>query len=137
MKKLTTNLLAIIAVALCLASFTACGGGGGDTPSGKALEMTGFLQDGDYDSFAENVYFGKDASSSDIDELAQMLEMKGRNSIEKKDGIASYELVSEDIAEDGTTATVYVKVVYGDGSDKKERMRMIKDESGEWKNKLR
>ena len=52
--------------------------------------------------------------------------------IEKKEGITSYEVVEETIAEDGQTAKVKIKINYGNGSDEIDKydLQLV---DGEWK----
>ena len=137
MKKITYNILAICTVILCLTSLVSCAGSATNTASGKALEMTGFIQDEDYKSYAADVYSKNKITDDEIDQLALMLKMVGAGALEKRQGIKSYELISEEISDDGNSAIVMVKIEYGNGSVEEDKMRMIKDDSGAWKHKMR
>ena len=55
---------------------------------------------------------------------------------EKKDKVKSYEVISEEIDENGEKAVVTMKVVYEDGKEKEETTNLQKDEDGNWKIKL-
>lgn len=48
----------------------------------------------------------------------------------------SYEVISEEIDENGEKAVVTMKVVYEDGKEKEETTNLQKDEDGNWKIKL-
>lgn len=134
MKNKLYNLLAIVAVALCLTTFTSCSVG--DSAADKALEMMGDLKDGKYNDYASNVHMKEGSTKGDVEELAMMLEMKGQKVIKDNQGIDSYEVVNEEAAEDGQKATVTVKVTYGNGEVKENRMKMVKNSDGEWREKI-
>ena len=70
---------------------------------------------------------------SDKEQLVAMLREKGTKTMEKKQGIKSYKVESEEISEDGKSATVKMKVVYGDGSEDTNKMKLVKNDNGEWK----
>lgn len=137
MKNFTYNLISVIILALFVTSFASCGGGNSNSPAGKALEMTGYLLNEDYESFAEDVYSKTESSDEEVKQLAQMLRAKGSKTFEKKGGIDSYELISEKISEDGSIAVVMVKIVYRNGDVVEDRMRMVKNSSGDWKHRIR
>ena len=48
--------------------------------------------------------------------------------MEEKGGVKSVEATGETISEDGNTANVQLKIVYGDGSEKSEDVKMVKVE---------
>ena len=62
-----------------------------------------------------------------------MLREKGTKTMEKKQGLKSYEVLSEEISEDGKSATVKMKMVYGDGSEDTSKVKLVKNDKGEWK----
>ncbi len=134
MKKL---LLLVSAIALTL--FTACGGGGAKTPSEKAIEMMGYIQDGDYTAYVDNLYAdkGKELKAEEKAEFVSMLEAKGTQLQEKEGGIKGCEVLEEKISEDGNSATVKMKVLYGNGGDEKSTLKMVKGEDGQWLCKLK
>lgn len=54
----------------------------------------------------------------------------------KKEGISGVEMISEEMAEDGQTATVKMKITYGNGeTDESEVAMVLKD--GTWKMDLK
>ena len=61
---------------------------------------------------------------------------KGEKQMEKKGGIESYTLVSEELAEDGKTAKVKYDVTYGDGSVDTQKFNMVLVD-GEWKQEMK
>ena len=59
---------------------------------------------------------------------------KGGSTLDEKGGIKSYDIVSEEISEDGTTATVTANIKFGNGDEDKDyKIKMIKDDKGDWK----
>ena len=105
MKKII-GFIAIAAVALVMA---ACSGG--NSPSDVAKQAVKCIQDKDYD----------------------MLRSKAESTLDKKGGIKDYEIISETVAEDGKTANVEMKIVYGDGEEKNDVMKLRLDDAGDWR----
>lgn len=101
------------------------------TPSDAAVEYYQCVADGDYESIADAIHY----NITDPDEIAESKAMitsfykeKAEPEIKSKGGIKSIEAVSETISEDGNTANVQLKIVYGDGSEKTEDAKMVKVE---------
>lgn len=125
MKKLFT--LFAVAVAMFMVS---CAGAPA-TPSDAAVEYYQCVVNGDYEAFANAVHF----DTTDPEEIAEgkamitsLYKEKAAPQIEKKGGVKSIEAVGETISEDGNTANVQLKVVYGDGSEKNEDIKLVKIE---------
>ncbi|HNX89984.1 MAG TPA: DUF4878 domain-containing protein [Paludibacteraceae bacterium] len=132
MKKLF-QLMAAIAIALFV---TNCGGKEANTPS--AIEKTLYtqLQKGDYQKAAEliikNLSTEKEMTAEESATLIKSFTEKAKQSTEAKGGVKSFEILEEKISEDGLTATVTTKVVYGDGTDKTETTKYEKKDN-DWK----
>ena len=62
-----------------------------------------------------------------------LLREKGTKAMEKKQGLKSYEVLSEEISEDGKSATVKMKMVYGDGSEDTQDLKLVKNDDGDWR----
>ena len=60
-----------------------------------------------------------------------LMDEKAGKSIEKKGGLEDYEIMGEEISEEGNSATVEVKYIYGDGSVETQNMDFLL-EDGEW-----
>ena len=60
-----------------------------------------------------------------------LLEEKSAKTIEQQGGIASFEILSEEISEDGNSATVTYKQVFGNGTEDDGTQKMVKKE-GKW-----
>ena len=94
------------------------------------------MLDKDYDTFVEYVYLtpkeGEDIEGS-RKMLSGMLQGKAEKTYAKKGGFKSYEILGEQVDEKGENAVVKVKMVYGDGSEKEDDVKLKKDEKGDWK----
>ena len=125
MKKLFT--LFAVAVAMFMAS---CAGAPA-TPSDAAVEYYQYVANGDYEAFADAIHF----DTTDPEEIAEgkamvvsLYKEKAAPQMEAKSGVKSVEATGETISEDGNTANVQLKVIYGDGSEKTEDAKMVKVE---------
>lgn len=123
------KILSILAVAVAM--FMVSCAGAPATPSDAAVEYYQCVVNGDYEAFANAVHF----DTTDPEEIAEgkamitsLYKEKAAPQIEKKGGVKSIEAVGETISEDGNTANVQLKVVYGDGSDKNEDIKLVKIE---------
>ena len=114
--------------------FSACGGG--NTPTKVAEQAVKCMQDKDYEGFVDLMYV-ENEEGRDIEGekkmVAGMLQAKAESSLNEKQGIQSYEVTSEEISEDGETAKVGMKVVYANGEEDDETMKLRKDADGNWK----
>lgn len=113
---------------------TSCGGG--NSPKSVTEKAMKAILDKDYDTFVEYVYLtpkeGEDIEGSKK-MLSGMLQGKAEKTYAKKGGFKSYEILGEQVDEKGENAVVKVKMVYGDGSEKEDDVKLKKDEKGEWK----
>ncbi len=130
MKKLFLTLACVFA----LLATTACGGGA-STPKDAAAECIELLKDKDYEGFVETIKMNDNVSAEEAKQAKEMyvsmLKEKGAAQFEAKQGIASYTLVSEEIAEDGMTAKVKYDITYGDGSTDSQTFNMV-NVDGKW-----
>ena len=128
MKKLFFSMFVAV-VALTLWS---CGSA--NTPSAVAEKAVKCMQKADYEGYVDLMDLKKsDGKDVEKEQLAALLREKGTKTMEKKQGIKSYKVESEEISEDGKSATVKMKVVYGDGSEDTNKIKLVKNDKGEWK----
>ena len=85
----------------------------------------------DVDKAFTYIYFEEGTEQEEIDAL----KAKYKGILEYTQGIKSYEIISEEISEDGKTATVKVKLVFGNGEENEDDVDLIKVDEG-WKLKL-
>lgn len=109
--------------------------GGASTPSDAAVEIYQLVIDGDYEAVAENIYYDSD-DAEEVEKskamIASLLKEKAAPQFEKKGGVKSVEALSETIAEDGQSAVVELKIIYGNDSEETEKADMKLDGS-DWK----
>ncbi|MDR3269608.1 MAG: DUF4878 domain-containing protein [Tannerella sp.] len=134
MKKLVS--LVSLSMVAFLFVMTSCGSKQG-TPSGIVKAMYGQLQKGNYEKAIEIMFENatdknEKADAEQIKESVKAFAAKAQESIEEKEGIRSFEIVKETVAEDGKSAQVTVKVTYGDGSTKEDTNKFVKNEAGKW-----
>lgn len=130
MKKLFGILAAIAAMFL----ITSCGGGG-NTPKGTAEQFIKAMQAQDGDKIVSLLYFEEGKGPSTDDEKAQLaalFDSKLKETYKNNGELKSYEILSEEISEDGKSAVVNTKVVFEKKTDE-DRLKLKKDADGNWK----
>ena len=128
MKKLLISMFVAV-VALTLWSF-----GSANTPSAVAEKAAKYMQNADYEGYVELMELKEtEGKEAEKEQFVALLREKGTKTMEKKQGLKSYEVLSEEISEDGKSATVKMKMVYGDGSEDTSKVKLVKNDKGEWK----
>lgn len=129
------NLMLFAAFILMVTMFVACGGGA-STPSAAAEKCAELMKAGDYEGLIDQMAFDEKTSEEEVEALKANLVAMGKDKfqkqVEEKQGISSYKVVSEEVAEDGNTAVVKVEFTYGDGSTDIEKYD-LKLVDGAWK----
>ena len=96
------------------------------TPKAAAENWGEMMKSGDYKGIVDQIAYPDNLSAEEKEQSKEMFlslfNDKVKAQVEKKGGITSTEVVSETIAEDGKTAKVEMKVVYGDGSEEEETL---------------
>lgn len=137
MKKFMTFVCAAFAVIL----MAACSG---NSPKGVVEKSIKCMVDKDYKGYVDLLYIDEDKHSpEEIEEskkqIVELLEAKMPMALSKTGEIKSYKTVSEEVAEDGNSATVNVSITYekdGKETEKTEDFKLQKDKSGNWKLKM-
>ena len=128
MKKLLISMFVAV-VALTLWS---CGSA--NTPSAVAEKAAKCMQNADYEGYVELMELKEtEGKEAEKEQFVALLREKGTKTMEKKQGLKSYEVLSEEISEDGKSATVKMKMVYGDGSEDTSKVKHDKNDKREWK----
>lgn len=132
------KILSVTVLVMALAMLVACGGG--NTPSSVVEKSMKCLQDKDYEGYVDLLYIDvKEGEDPEVQRnaVASMIASKADQTLAKKQGIKSYEILSEEVtpAEENKpeTAVVKVKIEYGDASTKEETVKLKKDNAGDWK----
>ncbi|MFA4046106.1 DUF4878 domain-containing protein [Prevotella sp. PCHR] len=123
-------------ITMFIAAFIMCGCSD-NSPQGVAEKGLSCMQKEDWEGYVKLMYFekkeGKDIER-EKEQVAALLKAKGGETLDKKSGIKSYGIISEEISEDGATATVKASIKYGNGDeDKDHKIKLIKDDRGDWK----
>lgn len=123
-----------ISMFVAVVAFTLWSCGPANTPSAVAEEACKCVQNADYEGYVELMDLKETKNQeSEKEQFVAMLREKGTKTMEKKQGIKRYNVESEEISEDGKSATVNMKVVYGDGSEDTNKIKLVKNDKGEWK----
>lgn len=130
MKKLFGFMVAVVAM-LAMAS---CGGGG-NSPKGVAEQFIKAVQQQDGKKMAELVYYeeGKEPKTdAEKDQLAAMMQSKASTTYANNGELKSYEILSEEISEDGNEAVVNAKIEF-EKKTSEDKIKLKKDADGDWK----
>lgn len=111
---------------LVMAVMTSCGSSHENSPKGVAEAAVKCLADKDYKGYMNLT----NATDQQKEAMASMLEKVGQQA-EQKGGMKSHEIVDEDIDEEKGTATVTVKILYENGEEEENKMKMVQKD-GEW-----
>ncbi len=115
---------------------TSCGGGS-STPGDALKSYMECMQSQDFDGVVEGIYFGEktEADAAKLEQartqFAALLKEKGAKQFEKNGGLKDVVIVSETIAEDGNSATVEYKQIWGNGKEETSKQQMVKKD-GKW-----
>ncbi len=132
------KLLSISLLVATLAVLMSCGGG--SSPKSVVEKSFKCIQKKDYEGYVKCLYIrvkeGEDMETQQK-AIASMVGAKLDQTLAKKGGVKSYEVLSEEVTpgEEGkpATAAVNIKVEYGNGDVEEDKVKLKKDESGEWK----
>lgn len=128
MKKLIYFLMSAIALLLVVSCSSS------NTPSGAMKTYLSAVESGDYEKFVDGIHM-KNVKPDDMAEtkegMTAMLKEKASKDLEKRGGLKSFEILSEEISEDGNTAVVEFKQVYGNGDEVNSEQKMVKVD-GKW-----
>ena len=131
MKKSVFGILALVVMAVC---FWSCGGG--NTPTKVVENSIEYVKAKNYEAYVDLIQIeekkGKTVEEQK-EQLLALLQGKLGPTLDKKQGIASCEILSEEIAEDGNTAVVKAKITYGDGTTDDQKFKLVKNADGDWR----
>ena len=132
MKRTMTVVLALMVA--CTMALVACGGKGSakaDTPTATFEKYADYIKKGDF-AKAVDILEGSNEATKEQKEfiVALMQEASKENG-----GVTSYEVLNEEISEDGMTAKIKVKYTWGNGKTKETTEKLVKTENG-WACKL-
>ena len=120
------KVLVMFVACLVMAVMTSCGSSHENSPKGLAEAAVKCLADKDYKGYMNLT----NATDQQKEAMASMLEKVGQQA-EQKGGMKSHEIVDEEIDEEKGTATVTVKILYENGEEEENKMKMVQKD-GEW-----
>lgn len=109
--------------------------GGDNSPEGTVSKALTKLQEKDYVGYIDLIKFSETDAEKLQKQKAALLELAQRKfdkSLEKKQGLESWEVLSTDMDATGDVAVVKVKLKYGDGSEEEEDIKVAQNEEGDW-----
>lgn len=124
MKRMMYGLLALVAIIVMACS--------SNTPGGAALKYYNDVKNGNYEAYVEGIAFKEEITAEDKEQFVTLMKEKADKEYKKKEGISKVEMLSEEIAEDGQTATVTMKITYGNGETEESDVAMVLKD-GAWK----
>lgn len=120
----------LLSIALMAMAFVACSSSK-NTPEGVVDAYLKAMQQNDTRKALEMFHFSKELTPEEFDEYVQMVDDKVKKENEKKGGIESWEIEAPEMAEDAESAVVRYTVKYGDGSEDKDKQKVVKID-GKW-----
>ena len=124
------KVISLLSIALMAIAFMACSSKK-NTPEGVVDSYLKALQQNDARKALEMFHFSKELTPEEFDQYVQMVDEKVTKQNEKKGGIESWEIEPAEMAEDGESAIVRYTVKYGDGSENKDKQKVVKID-GKW-----
>ena len=128
-RKLST--IGLLLLAFAIVSVMVSCGGGKSTPARATLAFTDNVEKGNIDAAISMLQGVKEATPEEIDKLRAGLSESSKE-MKENGGIKDKEILKETLSEDGTTATVQMRVTYGDGSTDDSDTKLVKTDDG-WK----
>jgi hypothetical protein len=123
----------VVVVSFC--ALMSCGGGSAKQPSDTVKAFTEKVEKADYDSAIDCLALNDEEMDEETKAKLSGLLAMGKAEMEKKEGVKSMEVVSEEIDEEAGTAKVEMKFVYGNGDENTEKYNLVQ-EDGKWKLKM-
>ena len=130
MKRMLSFGMCIIALVLMVSCSSSSA-----TPGAALKGYVEELKAGNYEKFVEGIAFKDDLAAEQIQEQKAMwtslLQEKAGKEFEKQGGLNGIEILSEEISEDGNSAVVTFKMMYGKKKKKEDSQNMVKKD-GKW-----
>ena len=120
----------LLSIALMAMAFVACSSSK-NTPEGVVDAYLKAMQKNDSRKALEMFHFSKELTPEEFDEYVQMVDDKVKKENDKKGGIVSWEIEAPEMAENAESAVVRYTVKYGDGTEDKDKQKVVKID-GKW-----
>lgn len=122
------KLLLFSVVGLLVLVLSACSSD--NTPEGVTTKAIQCIIDKDYQGYIDLMFFRKEQTDHDKQQLAALVQDKMDKEMEKKQGIKDFHVGKADIVED--KAVVPYQVTFGNGEIKEDKMQLLKTEDEIW-----
>ena len=129
--KAVASAMMLFAVVLVMSSCS----GSDNSPEGIVNTALTKLQEKDYAGYVDLIKLSETDAEKREQQKAAILDLvqkKFSKSMEQKQGLQSWEILSTETDESGNAAVVKVKLKYGDGSEDNQDIKAIKTEDGKW-----
>lgn len=108
-----------------------------ESPKGVVEKATKCLQDKDYEGYV-NMLYGSSEQGEKAEKAKQFMVEMIKHSMEKAEKengktIKSFDVQTETISEDGMKAEVEMKVLFSNGDEESETVKLKKEENGKWR----
>ncbi|MBE6324340.1 MAG: DUF4878 domain-containing protein [Bacteroidales bacterium] len=120
----------LLSIALMAMAFVACSSSK-NTPEGVVDAYLKAMQKNDSRKALEMYHFSKPLTDEQFEEYVQMVDDKVKKENDKKGGIVSWEIEAPEMAENAESAVVRYTVKYGDGTEDKDKQKVVKID-GKW-----
>lgn len=104
-----------------------------NTPSGALKSYTTAYMNGDFEKYVDGIYFSKvdpeDIAEAKSNFVGLIKELTSKQPEEET--LQDFEILGEEISEDGNTAIVKIKEIYKNGSEKEKEGKLVKVD-GKW-----
>ncbi|MDR0332643.1 MAG: DUF4878 domain-containing protein [Dysgonamonadaceae bacterium] len=125
----------VLVVATIILFTVNCGGGsssssigGKNSPASIEKEIYNQMKKGNYEKVFDHIagFDSDEISATDRREIVKALSEKAKQSADAQGGLKDFEILSETISDDGLTATVETKLVFGNGSEETQTSKYVK-----------
>lgn len=117
------NIIRLLSVAFVAFLFAACSSS--STPEAACKKYLQNVQKGDWAAVVEQMNFEEQPTAEQKDAFVGMLQEKGKKELDKRQGIASFEIGEVELAEDGQKAKVKYTINFGDGTQKADDQTFV------------
>jgi hypothetical protein len=105
---------------------------GGSSPGDVVITVNKLMSEGEFDKIPDYMATKDGALTEEESGKVVSLYTMSAGEIKNKKGIKKTEILKEEIAEDGNSARVEYKVIFGDDSEEEETQELI-NVDGKWK----
>lgn len=112
-----------------------CNSSSSSSPDKAFIEYSTYLINGQYEKFVDGFNFDESVAPEKVKEqkdmLASIMKEKVAKEFEKKGGLKKIEVLSTELTEDGNSATLQIKSIFGNEEEEEDEYKMIKVD-GKW-----